>query len=97
MDCLPSLSRLKDKGIGPNKTREDHADLYSQLYAAYARGKEAQELATILGEGALSAEDQKFMNFANQFERRYISQGVATENRTVERTLDPGLGTAQHV
>ncbi len=89
VDCLPSLSRLKDKGIGPNKTREDHADLYNQLYAAYARGKEAQELATILGEAALSAEDQKFMNFANQFERRYISQGYY-ENRTIEQTLDLG-------
>jgi len=73
----------------PNKTREDHADLYNQLYAAYARGKEAQELATILGEAALSAEDQKFMNFANQFERRYISQGYY-ENRTIEQTLDLG-------
>ncbi|MGH2270317.1 V-type ATP synthase subunit B [Anaerohalosphaeraceae bacterium U12dextr] len=89
VDCLPSLSRLKDKGIGPNKTREDHADLYNQLYAAYARGKEAQELATILGEAALSAEDQKFMTFANQFERRYISQGYY-ENRTIEQTLDLG-------
>lgn len=89
VDCLPSLSRLKDKGIGANKTREDHADLYNQLYAAYARGKEAQELATILGEAALSPEDQKFMTFANQFERRYISQGYY-ENRTIEQTLDLG-------
>jgi V/A-type H+-transporting ATPase subunit B len=89
VDCLPSLSRLKDKGIGVNKTREDHADLYNQLYAAYARGKEAQELASILGEAALSAEDQKFMAFANQFERRYISQGYY-ENRTIEQTLDLG-------
>lgn len=89
VDCLPSLSRLKDKGIGANKTREDHADLYNQLYAAYARGKEAQELATILGEAALSPEDQKYMNFANQFERRYISQGYY-ENRTIEQTLDLG-------
>ncbi|MBM4103649.1 MAG: V-type ATP synthase subunit B [Planctomycetes bacterium] len=89
VDVLPSLSRLKDKGIGVGKTREDHADLYNQLYAAYARGKEAQELATILGEAALSAEDRKFMTFANQFERRYISQGYY-ENRTVEQTLDLG-------
>lgn len=89
VDVLPSLSRLKDKGIGPGKTREDHADLYNQLYAAYARGKEAQELATILGEAALSEEDRKFMNFANQFEQRYISQGYY-ENRTVEQTLDLG-------
>ena len=89
VDVLPSLSRLKDKGIGQGKTREDHADLYNQLYAAYARGKEAQELATILGEAALSAEDQKYMRFANEFESRYISQGYY-ENRTVEQTLDLG-------
>jgi V/A-type H+-transporting ATPase subunit B len=89
VDVLPSLSRLKDKGIGEGKTREDHADLYNQLYAAYARGKEAQELATILGEAALSEEDQKYMKFANSFETRYISQGYY-ENRTVEQTLDLG-------
>ena len=89
VDVLPSLSRLKDKGIGEGKTREDHADLYNQLYAAYARGKEAQELATILGEAALSAEDQNYMNFANQFENRYISQGYY-DNRTIEQTLDLG-------
>ena len=89
VDALPSLSRLKDKGIGPDKTREDHADLYNQLYAAYARGKEAQELATILGEAALSPEDQKYMVFANEFEEKYISQGYY-ENRTVEQTLDLG-------
>jgi V/A-type H+-transporting ATPase subunit B len=89
IDVLPSLSRLKDKGIGEGKTREDHADLYNQLYAAYARGKEAQELATILGEAALSAEDQKYMKFADEFESRYISQGYY-ENRTIEVTLDLG-------
>jgi V/A-type H+-transporting ATPase subunit B len=89
VDVMPSLSRLKDKGIGPKKTREDHAALYNQLYAAYARGKEAQELATILGEAALSAEDQKYMKFANAFEGRYISQGYY-ENRDVMATLDLG-------
>jgi len=89
VDVLPSLSRLKDKGIGEGKTREDHADLYNQLYAAYARGKEAQELATILGEAALSAEDQKYMVYANDFEARYISQGYY-ENRTITQTLDLG-------
>ena len=89
VDVLPSLSRLKDKGVGPGKTREDHADLYNQLYAAYARGKEAQELATILGEAALSEEDRKFMSFANKFEDKYISQGYR-ENRTIEETLDIG-------
>ena len=89
VDVLPSLSRLKDKGIGEGKTREDHADLYNQLYAAYARGKECQELATILGEAALSDEDRKYMTFANKFEKRYISQGYY-ENRTIEQTLDLG-------
>ena len=89
VDVLPSLSRLKDKGIGQGKTREDHADLYNQLYAAYARGKEAQELATILGEAALSDEDKKYMTFANEFEGRYISQGYY-DNRTIEQTLDLG-------
>ncbi len=89
VDVLPSLSRLKDKGIGPGKTREDHADLYNQLYAAYARGKEMQELATIMGEAALSEEDKQYMTFANDFESRYISQDYY-ENRTVENTLDLG-------
>ena len=89
VDVLPSLSRLKDKGIGEGKTREDHADLYNQLYSAYAQGKEAQELATILGEAALSPEDQKYMRFADEFDSRYISQGYY-ENRTVEQTLDLG-------
>jgi len=89
VDVLPSLSRLKDKGIGQGKTREDHADLYNQLYAAYARGKETQELATIMGEAALSQEDKKYMTFANQFEARYVSQDYY-ENRTAEQTLDLG-------
>jgi V/A-type H+-transporting ATPase subunit B len=89
VDVLPSLSRLKDKGIGEGKTREDHADLYNQLYAAYARGKEMQELATIMGEAALSDEDKQYMTFANNFEDRYISQDYY-ENRTVENTLDLG-------
>jgi len=89
VDVLPSLSRLKDKGIGQGKTREDHADLYNQLYAGYAKGKECQELATILGEAALSEEDRKYMAFANKFEKVYISQGYY-ENRTVEETLDLG-------
>jgi len=89
VDVLPSLSRLKDKGIGQGKTREDHADLYNQLYAAYARGKEMQELATIMGEAALSDEDRKYMTFANNFEERYISQDYY-ENRTIEQTLDLG-------
>ena len=89
VDALPSLSRLKDKGIGEGKTREDHADLYNQLYAAYARGKESQELATIMGEAALSAEDKKYMTFADRFEAEYVSQDYY-ENRPVEVTLDLG-------
>ncbi|RKZ22906.1 V-type ATP synthase subunit B [bacterium] len=89
IDVLPSLSRLKDKGIGKGKTREDHADLYNQLYAAYARGKEAQELAMILGEAALSEMDKLYVEFAERFEREYISQGEY-EDRSVEETLDLG-------
>ncbi|MHC4132499.1 MAG: V-type ATP synthase subunit B [Planctomycetota bacterium] len=89
VDCLPSLSRLKDKGIGEGKTREDQADLYNQLYAAYARGKEVQELATIMGEAALSDEDKKYMKFADQFEAKYVSQDYY-ENRTIFETLDLG-------
>lgn len=89
IDVLPSLSRLKDKGIGAGKTREDHADTMNQLYAAYARGKEAKELAVILGEAALSPTDKIFSRFADEFERRYIKQGE-DENRTIEQTLTIG-------
>lgn len=89
VDTLPSLSRLKDKGIGKDKTREDHADTLNQLYAAYARGKEAKELAVILGEAALSPADRVFAKFADEFERRYVAQGVY-EDRTVFETL--GIG-----
>jgi V/A-type H+-transporting ATPase subunit B len=89
IDVLPSLSRLKDKGIGRGKTREDHADLFNQLFAAYARGKEAQELAVILGEEALSEIDRIFYDFTDAFEEQYVSQGEH-ENRTIEETLDIG-------
>jgi len=89
IDVLPSLSRLKDKGIGAGKTREDHADLFNQLYACYARGKEAEELQVILGEAALSDIDRVYIQFARDFEKRYISQGEY-ENRTIEQTLDLG-------
>ncbi len=89
IDVLPSLSRLKDKGIGKGKTREDHADLFNQLFAAYARGKEAQELAVILGEAALSDIDKLYYKFADDFEGQYVSQGEY-ENRTIEETLDLG-------
>ncbi len=89
IDVLPSLSRLKDKGIGADQTREDHADTMNQLYAAYARGKEAKELAAILGEAALSEADKKFSRFADEFESRYLAQGEE-EDRTVTETLDLG-------
>ncbi len=89
IDVLPSLSRLKDKGIGKGKTREDHADTMNQLFAAYATGKEAKELAVILGESALSDNDKKFATFAEQFEKRYVSQGYE-RNRTIEETLNLG-------
>ncbi len=89
VDVLPSLSRLKDKGIGKGKTREDHADLMNQLFAAYARGKEAKELAVILGEGALTEEDKAFARFADDFEDRYVRQDEY-ENRSYEETLSKG-------
>ncbi len=89
IDVLPSLSRLKEKGIGAGKTREDHSPLSNQLFAAYARGKEAKELAVILGEAALSEDDKMFVKFADEFESRFITQGEL-ENRTIEETLDLG-------
>ena len=87
VDVLPSLSRLKDKGIGADKTREDHANALNQLYAAYARGKNARELAVVLGESALTEVDQLFMKFADAFEQRFVGQSE-TENRDIEQTLD---------
>ncbi|MDF2674069.1 MAG: V-type synthase subunit [Clostridiales bacterium] len=89
VDVLPSLSRLKDKGIGRDKTREDHADTMNQLFSAYAQGKQAKELAVILGESALSDVDKLYAKFAEQFEKRYVSQGEYT-NRTIEETLNLG-------
>ena len=89
VDVLPSLSRLKDKGIGEGKTREDHSGTMNQLFSAYARGKDAKELMTILGEAALSEDDKLFAKFAEEFEQRYVNQGNET-NRTIEETLDLG-------
>jgi V/A-type H+-transporting ATPase subunit B len=89
VDVLPSLSRLKDKGIGVGKTREDHAPTMNQLFAAYARGKEAKELATILGDAALSDVDKLYSKFAEEFEKQYVSQGYNV-NRSIEETLDLG-------
>ncbi len=89
IDAQASLSRLKDKGIGAGKTREDHSDLFNQLFAAYARGLEARELSVILGEGALSKMDKTYLLFGDYFERKYINQGEE-ENRTIKETLDIG-------
>lgn len=89
IDVLQSLSRLKDKGIGEGKTREDHADTMNQLLATYAHGKEAKELSVVLGEAALSDIDKLYASFSDEFEKRYIKQGFE-ENRTIEETLDIG-------
>ena len=89
IDVLPSLSRLKDKGIGAGKTREDHADTMNQLFAAYARGKECLELVTILGEAALTEVDLMYAKFSQAFEKEYVSQGYDTD-RSIEETLDLG-------
>ncbi len=89
INVLPSLSRLRDKGIGEGKTREDHADVSNQLFAAYARGKEVQELAVILGEAALSEADKAFFKFADVFEDRFVRQGQ-DENRMIEDTIELG-------
>ena len=89
VDVLPSLSRLKDKGTGEGKTREDHAPTMNQLFAAYSRGKDAKELMTILGEAALSDDDKLFAKFADEFEQRYVSQGNETD-RSIFETLDLG-------
>ena len=89
VDVLPSLSRLKDKGVGPGKTREDHANTMNQLFAAYSTGKENKELMSILGEAALSPTDLLYAKFADEFEKRYVAQG-ADENRSIEETLDLG-------
>ena len=89
IDVLPSLSRLKDKGIGNGKTREDHADTMNQLFSAYAKGKECKELSAILGDSALTATDKLYAKFAEEFEKQYVSQGFDT-NRSIEETLDIG-------
>ena len=89
VDVLPSLSRLKDKGIGAGKTREDHSGVLNQLFAAYAAGKDAKELMTILGESALSDTDKLYARFAEEFENKYVNQGNDT-NRSIEETLNIG-------
>jgi V/A-type H+-transporting ATPase subunit B len=89
IDVLPSLSRLKDRGIGKGKTRDDHSDTMNQLFSAYARGKDCKELMVILGESALTETDKLYAKFADEFERQYVSQGYS-ENRSIEQTLDIG-------
>ena len=89
INVVPSLSRLKDKGIGVGKTREDHADTMNQLYAAYTSGIEARELATIIGETALSDADKAFEEFAEAFDREYVNKGYEN-NRSIKDTLDLG-------
>lgn len=89
IDVLPSLSRLKDKGIGEDKTRIDHASTMNQIFAAYARGKECKELMTILGEAALTDIDKLYAKFADEFEEQYVSQGYQT-GRSIQETLDLG-------
>lgn len=89
IDVLPSLSRLKDKGIGKGKTREDHSGLLNELFAAYARGRDAKELAVVLGESALTETDRTFVKFSDEFERRFVQQG-RDEDRPIEQTLAIG-------
>jgi V/A-type H+/Na+-transporting ATPase subunit B len=89
INVLPSLSRLKDKGIGEEKTRDDHSNVMNQLFASYARGKESKELATILGEAALTEEDKKYVKFSDKFEEIFVQQGE-DENRDIEKSL--GIG-----
>ncbi len=89
IDVLPSLSRLKDKGIGAGKTRADHSNTMNQLFAAYSAGKDAAELMTILGEAALTDVDKLYAQFAGEFEQRYVGQGTTT-NRSIEETLNLG-------
>jgi len=89
IDVLPSLSRLKDKGIGEGKTRADHSNTMNQLFSAYARGKDCKELMVILGESALTEVDKLYAKFSDEFERQYVSQGYDT-NRSIEETLDLG-------
>jgi V/A-type H+-transporting ATPase subunit B len=89
VDVLTSLSRLMNQGIGKGRTREDHRNLADQLYATYAQGKDARALSAIVGEEALSETDRKFLKIANNFERKFVNQGI-DENRSIEHTLDIG-------
>ncbi len=96
IDVMPSLSRLKEKGIGEGKTREDHSGLSNQLFSAYARGKEAKELAVILGEAALGQSDRAYLRFSSEFENRFINQGE-DEARSIIETLDLGWSLLREI
>jgi len=88
IDVLPCLSRLMNLGIGPGKTREDHRNVADQLYASYAYGRDLRRLVAIVGEEALTELDKKYLKFADEFEKKFITQ--ADENRSLERTLEIG-------
>ncbi|MBC8521562.1 MAG: hypothetical protein H8D26_06195 [Methanomicrobia archaeon] len=89
MDVLPSLSRLMDEGIGPERTREDHAGVSNQLYAGYAEGRDRRDLVAVVGEEALTSRDRKFLEFADEFEKRFVTQS-RNEDRSIEETLNLG-------
>lgn len=89
INVLPSLSRLMKEGIGEGRTREDHAQLSNQLYAAYAEGVDLRGLVAIVGEEALSERDKKLLKFADEFERKFVNQGKY-EDRDIDQTLDLG-------
>lgn len=86
---LPSLSRLMKDGIGKNMTREDHANVSSQLFAAYSKVKSIRNLASIIGEEELSPLDKKYLEFGNKFESEFLTQGEY-EDRSIEQTLEIG-------
>ncbi|MBA5942220.1 MAG: V-type ATP synthase subunit B, partial [Methanophagales archaeon] len=89
VDVLPSLSRLMNEGIGAGRTREDHSGVSNQLYAGYAEGKDMRGLVAVVGEDALTSSDRQFLTFADEFEKRFASQG-RDEDRSIEETLDIG-------
>ena len=89
VDVLPSLSRLMDEGIGPGRTREDHAGVANQLYAAYAEGRDMRDLVAVVGEEALTERDRRYLEFADRYEREFVTQGP-DEDRTIFQTLDLG-------
>jgi len=89
INVLPSLSRLMDQAVGKGKTREDHRELSNQLYAAYAQGMEIREMALVMGEASLSEMDRRYLEFADEFERKFVAQGE-NEDRSIEQTLDIG-------